>query len=280
MKPPGFDAHLSLRECRTWLSRSGARCRDCSRSVSPGRSPNPGADLSAAGSARCLSLAWLATIQALGILLPRYRYRYRVMGTLAMLNSSIPSTEGLRHRPVWSVRRRWTSAHFRRCRFFHQRMTLHHTKFFEGVHGVFADRVFEVVGPAAHDLVEPDQHDSGWVLRQPARQGTDLVLQRPDGPVGNEGVDVPLVRASLAAPPDAEPEEVERLAHVHDPGLGRGQPKTQRRQHINDFFAQGFDVVAGTVHEYDEIVGLCRLPDYADWSVPDFIDTGLGRQFG
>ncbi|PKW17621.1 hypothetical protein [Saccharopolyspora spinosa] len=24
-----------------WLSRPGARCRDCSRSVSPGRSPNP-----------------------------------------------------------------------------------------------------------------------------------------------------------------------------------------------------------------------------------------------
>src|SRR5262245_34556666 len=45
-----------------------------------------------------------------------------------------------------------------------------------------------VARPAAHDLVEPDQH-AGWILlRVPVGQGTDLCLQRPDRPVGDEGV--------------------------------------------------------------------------------------------
>jgi hypothetical protein len=43
----------------------------------------------------------LACVQGLGIL--AFRYRYRVIGTLARLNSSIPSADGRRHRPVWSV---------------------------------------------------------------------------------------------------------------------------------------------------------------------------------
>ena len=46
--------------------------------------------------------AWLTGAQGLGILLPRYRYR--VTATLAMLNSSIPSAAGLRHRPCGPVR--------------------------------------------------------------------------------------------------------------------------------------------------------------------------------
>jgi hypothetical protein len=45
----------------------------------------------------CRSGVVYAVAQGLGILLPRYRYR--VTGTLAMLNSSIPSADGLRHRP-------------------------------------------------------------------------------------------------------------------------------------------------------------------------------------
>jgi hypothetical protein len=82
-----------------WLSRPGARCRDCSRSVSPGRSPNPpcrspGNGLSTVSAVQ----AWLASVQVLGILLPLYRYR--VTDTDAMLNSSIPSTVGLRHWPL------------------------------------------------------------------------------------------------------------------------------------------------------------------------------------
>ncbi len=63
-------------------------------------------------------------------------------------------------------------------------------------------------------------HVPGWLMRQPVCQGTDLVLQGPDGPVGDEGIHVPLVRASLAFPLEAEPKEVEPFAHVHDAGLG------------------------------------------------------------
>jgi hypothetical protein len=74
----------------------------------------------------------------------------------------------------------------------------------QGVHGVFGYCMPEVVRPAAHDLVQPDQHGPGWLLRQSARQGTNFVLQRPDGPVGDEGVDVPLGRSSLAAPLDTK----------------------------------------------------------------------------
>jgi uncharacterized membrane protein len=46
-----------------------------------------------------------------------------------MLNNSIPSAEGLCHRPVWSVRCRRTSFHFQRCSAIHQRITLRHAKF-------------------------------------------------------------------------------------------------------------------------------------------------------
>src|SRR5262249_44610793 len=94
--------------------------------------------------------------------------------------------------------------------------------------GVLAHRMLEVVSPAAHDLVEADQHVPEVLLRRPVRQGTDLGLQRPDGPVGDEGVDVPLVRASLAFPLDAEPKEVERLAHVSgSPGESHPRAPTE-----------------------------------------------------
>ena len=82
------------------------------------------------------------------------------------------------------------------------------------------------------------------LLRRPVGQGTDLRLHRPDRPVGDEGVDVPLVRSSLASPLDVEPKEVEPVAHVHHLGLGRREPQAQRCEHVGDVFAQGFDVVA------------------------------------
>ena len=40
-----------------------------------------------------------------------------------------------------------------------------------------------------------------------------------------------------------------------------------RREHVSDFFAQGLGVGPGAVHEYHEVVRLCRLPDYADRDV-------------
>lgn len=45
--------------------------------------------------------------------------------------------------------------------------------------GVFGACVPEVGGPASHDLIEPDQHVSEWLPRQPAGQGTGLALQGP-----------------------------------------------------------------------------------------------------
>jgi hypothetical protein len=90
----------------------------------------------------------------------------------------------------------------------------------QAVQGVLAHCMLEVVSPAAHDLIEPDQHVPEFPLRFLVRQGTDLCLQRPDGPVADEGVDVPVARPPLAFPLDAEAEEVEPLAHVRDAGLG------------------------------------------------------------
>ena len=47
-------------------------------------------------------------------------------------------------------------------------------------------------------------------------QVAHLLFQRPDRPVGDKGVDIPLARASLAAPLDVEPQEVEPLTHLLD----------------------------------------------------------------
>ena len=58
------------------------------------------------------------------------------------------------------------------------------------------------------------------------------------------------------------------------PGLGLGKPQPQWGQHIGDVFAQGFDVGLVAVHEDDEIVGLCRLSDYADRGVMVLVDGG------
>jgi hypothetical protein len=122
--PSNFDSMMAaISVCgEDWLSRPGARCRDCSWSVSPGRSPNPpcrspGSGLSTVSAVQ----AWLGSTQGLGILLPRYWYR--VTGTDAMLNSSTPSAAGLLHRPPGPMSRRRTSLHLQRCSRIHQRIT-------------------------------------------------------------------------------------------------------------------------------------------------------------
>lgn len=57
-----------------WLSRPGARCRHCCRSVSPGRSPNPACVSPRTGlSTIGCRQAVLSRRNGLGILLPRYR---------------------------------------------------------------------------------------------------------------------------------------------------------------------------------------------------------------
>ena len=109
------------------MSRPGARCRCCHRSVSPGRSPNPPCVFPRNGlsTASAVRRGWRP--KGLGILVPRYRYRE--IGTIARLNSSIPSAVGLVHRPCGPVWCRRTSRHFQRCSFRDQRITLCHTKF-------------------------------------------------------------------------------------------------------------------------------------------------------
>jgi hypothetical protein len=54
------------------LSRHGARCRCCHRSVSPCRSPNPACDFHRTGLSTVSGVgAWLRLVQGLGIVLPR-----------------------------------------------------------------------------------------------------------------------------------------------------------------------------------------------------------------
>src|ERR1035437_4140402 len=89
------------------------------------------------------------------------------------------------------------------------------------------------------------------------RSGTNFRLQRPDGPISDEGVDVPLVRPSFAFPLDVEAEEIEPVTHVHHLSLRGRQPQTQRGKHTRDVLAQGLDVSPGAMHEHDEVVRLC-----------------------
>jgi hypothetical protein len=59
------------------------------------------------------------------------------------------------------------------------------------------------------------------------------------------------------------------------------ESRSPRAEHGGDVFAQGFDVCLVSVHEDDEIVGLCRLADYADRGVTVLVDGGdRGRVVG
>ena len=92
---------------------------------------------------------------------------------------------------------------------------------------------------------------------------------------------MPLVRSPFTFPPDVEPEEVEPVTHVHHLAFGLGESQSQGAEHVGDVFAQGFDVGLVTMHQDDEIVGLCRLADYADRGVTVLVDGGdRGRVVG
>jgi len=64
---------------------------------------------------------------------------------------------------------------------------------------VLRDRMSEVVGPTMHDLIDSDQHVLQINLRRSAGQGTNLVLQRPDWPVGDEDAGGRAVEMLIAA---------------------------------------------------------------------------------
>ncbi|MEN1882330.1 hypothetical protein [Streptomyces mirabilis] len=55
------------------LSRHGARCRCCHRSVSPCRSPNPACGSHRTGLSTVSAVQAWSSVQGLGIVLPRYR---------------------------------------------------------------------------------------------------------------------------------------------------------------------------------------------------------------
>jgi hypothetical protein len=106
--------------------------------------------------------------------------------------------------------------------------------------------------------------------------GPDLRLQRPDGPVIDEGVDVPLVRCPLAAPLEAEPQEGEALAEAHDdeerpqpqshpsPGGRRSGPRVNSARP-----RQSHDSLAG--RRWSPVS--CRRDGYVQWPVRRMVDT-------
>jgi hypothetical protein len=86
-----------------WLSRPAARCRCYHRSVSAGRSPNPACASPRTGlsTVSAVRRGWPGSRDS-GSCLPRYRYR--AVGTRPRLNSSTPSADGIRHRPLRPMR--------------------------------------------------------------------------------------------------------------------------------------------------------------------------------
>jgi len=178
-----------------------------------------------------------------------------------MSNNTVPSAAEIgNHRPVRVVYRRRMSFHPQRCRvcsiFDHP---LPHIVLQRG-EPVFRHGMLEVVGPAAQNLVEPHDHVLQTQLRLPMGQGTDFRLQRPDGPVADERVDVPLVRASLATPPDVESQEVDPVAEVSHAGFLRREPQTHRCENLSYLFTHRLGVVLGPMDEDDEVIGVADQP--------------------
>ena len=66
--------------------------------------------------------------------------------------------------------------------------------------------------------------------------------------------------ASLAAPLDAEPEIVEGLVEVDDPGLVLGQAQTHGGQRAGELIAQRLGVFAGPRDHGDEIIRIADQP--------------------
>ncbi|MEE1808145.1 class I SAM-dependent methyltransferase [Streptomyces sp. BE133] len=64
----------------------------------------------------------------------------------------------------------------------------------------------------------------------------------------------------LAFPLDAKAQEVETVAHVHDPCLRLRQTQAKGFAHVGDFFAQCRGVGPGAVHQDDGVVRVTDDP--------------------
>src|SRR5690606_41768040 len=80
-----------------------------------------------------------------------------------------------------------------------------------------------------------------------AENGRAGVLRRP-------GIDIPLVRASLDLPLDAESETPKPLVDVADPALLLRQAQTHRCEHRRHRSPERFSVGAGPVDHDDDII--------------------------
>ncbi len=177
-----------------WIGRTGGRpgrrprsSRDCSRSVCPGCSPNPACDFHRTGlstvprSGRCCAGCRGGDGDRVASLpVPGDRHRFEVEQLRPVRRDRSPPSIGggepaahLLPRPAMQRPQPTDDAPPHEVG---QRMQ-----------GLFGNRLLEVVGPAADDLVEPDQRVPGVLLRRPIRHGTNLGLQRPDRPVADEG---------------------------------------------------------------------------------------------
>src|SRR5262249_3861410 len=86
----------------------------------------------------------------------------------------------------------------------------------------------EVVGPAPQQRIEAMQQELQGLVQRLLTDGPDPGLHRRQRALARVGVHVPLGRASLLLPPDAEAKEVEALIDVSNPVFGIVRSRTGR----------------------------------------------------
>ena len=139
------------------LSRPEARYRCCHRSVSSGRSPNPACPLLSTGLST-VSAAWLfssrrprAGNRVASVAVPGYRRCPRQIDQLDSIRSDWQPRPLRAEEPLTNVRPRPTM----HCLEPHDHSS---EEVLEHSECVLRDGMSKVVGPAVHNLIEPDQH--------------------------------------------------------------------------------------------------------------------------
>jgi hypothetical protein len=157
---------------------AGARAHPAgrgARAISPGRSPNPPCGSLCNGlSPRCLPFRCGGAGPGAGDRVSAVAVSPAIDGgdieQIDPVRFRSPPAPGGRDEPAADVRPRPVTACHDHSDHSPPREVLQHAE------GVLGHRVPEVVGPSAHNLVEPDQHGPEVLLRRPARQGTDLAF--------------------------------------------------------------------------------------------------------